>query len=227
MDARRIEAKWWWLRGFVVVAAANVLASWFDASPWDTVTKTLLMPLLVGYLWTALRHPFGPGDRLIVVALFFSWLGDLALEPSGDLFFYLGLGMFALAQIAYLLAFNGIQGTRRNWPRWIAAPYAIWWLALVIVLAPKMGILVIAVAIYGALLLGMAATSWRVSIASGVGGLFFAVSDSLIALTSLEKVIHLNHSGALIMLTYVFGQLLLVLGWSVPDQPAAKAVAST
>jgi alkenylglycerophosphocholine/alkenylglycerophosphoethanolamine hydrolase len=227
MDTRGIGVKWWWLGAYVVVAAANVLSSWFDASPWDTVTKTLLMPLLVGYVWTALRHPFGPGDRLIVVALFFSWLGDLALEPSGDLFFYLGLGMFALAQIAYLLAFNGIQGTRQPWARWIAVPYVIWWLALVIVLAPKMGILVIAVAIYGALLLGMAATSWRVSVASGVGGLFFAVSDSLIALTSLEKVIHVNHSGALIMLTYVFGQLLLVLGWSVLDQPAAKAVASS
>jgi alkenylglycerophosphocholine/alkenylglycerophosphoethanolamine hydrolase len=227
MSARDISAKWWLLTAYVVVGAANVLSTWFNASPWDTVTKTLLMPLLVGYVWTALRHPFGPGDRLIVVALFFSWLGDLALEPSGNLFFYLGLGMFALAQIAYLLAFNGIQGTRRPWPRWIAAPYAVWWLVLVVVLAPKMGILVIAVAIYGALLLGMAATSWRVSVTSGVGGLFFAISDSLIALTSLEKVIHLNHSGALIMLTYVFGQLLLVLGWCVPDEPAPKAVASS
>jgi uncharacterized membrane protein YhhN len=184
------------------------------------------MPLLVGYVWTALKHPFGPGDRIIAAALFFSWLGDLALEPSGDLFFYLGLGMFALAQIAYLLAFNGIQGTRRPWPRWIAVPYVVWWIALVAVLASKMGVLVIAVAIYGALLLGMAATSWRVSVTSGVGGLFFAVSDSLIALTSLEKVIHISHSGALIMLTYVFGQLLLVLGWSVPDEPAAKVHAS-
>jgi uncharacterized membrane protein YhhN len=89
-----------------------------------------------------------------------------------------------------------------------------------------MGVLVIAVAFYGALLLGMAATSWRVSVASGVGGLFFAVSDSLIALTSLEKIIHVNHSDALIMLTYVFGQLLLVLGWTVPDDSAAKALTS-
>jgi uncharacterized membrane protein YhhN len=226
MSARFGGAKWLWLTAYAVVAAANVACAWFNTSPWDTITKTLLMPLLVGYVWTSLKHPFGPSDRLIVVALFFSWLGDLALEPSGDMFFYSGLGMFALAQIAYLLAFNGIQGIRRGWSKWMAIPYVIWWITLVVMLAPKMGVLVVAVAIYGALLLGMAATSWRVSVTSGFGGLFFAVSDSLIALTSLQKIIDIGHSGALIMVTYVFGQLLLVLGWTVPDQPQQKVSSS-
>jgi len=227
MSGRIGTSKVGWLVAYAIAAAFNLIAVWFDAHPYDTISKALLMPLLVGYVWAALRHPFGPGDRLIVVALFFSWLGDLALEPSGDLWFYLGLGMFAIAQIGYLLAFNGVQGKRRPVRLWIAIPYVIWWITLVAVVAPKMGILTIAVAIYGALLLGMAATSWRVSVTSGFGGLFFALSDSLIALESLAKVLHLSHNGVLIMATYVFGQLFIVLGWSVPEESSAKAATTT
>ncbi len=222
MERQGFSAKRLWLIGYVVVALANVITVWLDAHPWDTISKALLMPLLVGYLWVSVQRPRGPGDRLIAVALTFSWLGDLALEPSGKLWFYLGLGMFACAQVGYPLAFNGVQGRRVPWPRWTAIPYAIWWLVLVGVLAPKMGVLVIAVAIYGALLLGMAATSWRVSFVAGIGGLFFAVSDSLIALTSLEKVLVFAHSGTWIMTTYSIGQLLLVLGWTLSPTTTAR-----
>lgn len=211
------------LAGYVIAAAANLTAIGVGAHPWDTVSKALLMPLLIGVLWTALPRPVGTGDKLVAAALVFSWLGDLALEPSGDLWFYLGLAMFAVAQICYLFGFNGTQGRRRRLSRWIAAPFAAWWLVLVILVAPKMGVLTIAVAIYGMLLLGMAATSWRVSVLSGIGGLFFAVSDSLIALTSLAKVLHFSHSDAVIMATYIVGQALLVLGWILSHHTAPKA----
>ena len=183
----------------------------------------LAAPLLVGLVVVGASGIASRASRYVVVALLFSWLGDILLTPSGDLFFRLGLVAFAVAQSFYIAAFRSPEGRRRPWNLRIAAPYALWWVVLVAVLAPKLGILTVAVAVYGALLLTMAATSWRVGVVAGIGGLLFAVSDSLIALTSLGHLLEFSLSGALIMATYSAGQFLIVWNWTRPQTAIAPA----
>jgi len=205
-----------WALGFAVLAVVNVAAEFADLATLATVTKVCLMPTLIGLIMACGSRPLTRGDHAVLLALLFAWFGDILLTPSGKLFFYAGLACFAVTQAAYLRAFNSGEGQRRAWDPRIGIPYALWWLLLVVPIAPKVGIATIAVAIYGALLLSMAATSWRVAVITGIGGLLFALSDSLIALTSLSNLIEFKHSGAAIMATYSIGQFLIVWGWLTP-----------
>ena len=59
-------------------------------------SKTLIIPSLMGYVWNG----YSP-SRLYLMALLFSWLGDLFLIPSGTAFFITGIAAFWVTQLLY------------------------------------------------------------------------------------------------------------------------------
>ena len=59
-------------------------------------SKTLIIPALMGYVWNS----YSP-TKLYLMALFFSWLGDLFLIPSGTAFFIKGIAAFWITQLLY------------------------------------------------------------------------------------------------------------------------------
>lgn len=201
----------WAFVPYAVVSALHVVLLAMDhdlAGP----TKLLLMPLLAVPVLVAARriHP-SMTVALLLVALLFSWLGDGAgaLFPAAPEL-PLMLGFFGLAHIAYIVLF-GRHLARRRLPWWTAI-YAVWWLAMILVLGPHTGPLLIGVALYGLLLAGTAAFAARCHPLVATGGAFFLASDTILAFRLFLPDALPAWSSPAVMLTYTLGQGLIVYG---------------
>lgn len=167
---------------YVGVLAAHLVLLGADVTPWDSLTKCLLAPLLVvGVLLVR-------GPLLLVAALVLCLGGDLLLELP-DLF-VAGMASFAAAHVCFVLLFVRAGALReRRAPLPLVAVYAVagvaavaWaWGGLAADLRPV-------VPVYAVLLLATAVTSAAVDRVAGVGGALFLVSDGLIALGEAGRV---------------------------------------
>lgn len=209
----------------LVHLAAHLLgaATLADTSQW------FLMPVLAGCLWLATRrHADGdPGRRsrlvrLTLVALGFSWLGDTAPDlADGDTAFLVMVGFFLCAQVVYTIAFWPYRaGSVLRRPLTLV-PYGLALLALVVACAPDAGSLLVPVVVYGVCLVTMAVVATGVDRLAAVGGAVFLLSDALIALNAFAPWYDLPGHGFWVMLTYVVGQVLLVLGVLRRDRGAS------
>jgi uncharacterized membrane protein YhhN len=210
------------LAGYGVVAGLNVIGQLTDQAWLTTLTKPLLMPLLAGYLLAASGRPLDRRARLVLVALVFSWVGDLLLMGEGETFLLAGIGGFLLAQLTYLAAFAPtVRGGPLARRPALIAPYVIAWAGLIAVLGPGLDDLLAPVMVYGAALMAMAATATGVHPRTGVGAALFVASDSLIALTRLTDRLPLSPAlaGAAVMATYTLGQGLIVNGVVASAEP--------
>ncbi|MGN6240365.1 MAG: lysoplasmalogenase [Cellulosimicrobium cellulans] len=201
------------------LAGASTLA---DTSQW------FLMPVLAGCLWLATRPATDEGRRrsrlvrLTLVALCFSWLGDTAPDlADGDAAFLVMVGFFLCAQVTYTIAFWPFRASSVLRRPLALAPYLLAFLVLVAACAPGAGSLLLPVVVYGACLVLMAVTATGVDRLAAVGGAVFLVSDALIALDAFAPWYALPAHGFWVMLTYVVGQLLLVLGVLRRERAAA------
>jgi len=202
---------------FAVTSVANVLGI--------TWTKPLLMPLLLAWALTIMIffHMSGSWQMWLVVGLIFSWLGDLALMGTSEVWFMTGLGAFAIAQIAYIFMFGRIRGVSlvRAW-KIAVIPYLIFWIVINVWITP--GDLRIPVVIYSALLVAMAVCALNISLrlyspwrfVPAIGAVSFMISDSLIALQEFNG---LGISQSVIMGTYVVGQAMIVGGVVLGQKP--------
>jgi uncharacterized membrane protein YhhN len=200
------------LGAYVVAATLNVTAQLLDLDPLATLTKPLLMPLLLAWLVAATGGLQGRLVRAVAVALAASWVGDLALMGDGESWFLAGLGAFLAAQVAYSTGFwpYARTGPLRRRPV-LAVPYAAWWAILLGLLANDLDTLLGPVAVYGAVLVTMAALATGVNRRTAVGAALFVASDSLLALTRLGSF-EVPQADALVRATYTLGQALTVLG---------------
>lgn len=200
---------------YVGLGAANLVANAVHSRALEVGTKPLLMPLLMAQVSTALADlGLRRADGWVLTALAFSTAGDVALLGSSDEAFLAGLGSFLLAQLSYLAAFREYRGqgpVAAN--RWLALPFAGWWVLLLGLLHSDLDEMLLPVAGYGAVLVTMAAQAWRVSPRVGAGAALFVLSDSLIALTSLSDRFAFAGDDVAIMATYLTGQALIATGW--------------
>lgn len=170
-----------WLAGFAVVAVVHLVLNATDAGPWDSITKSLLAPLLLG--WVLEQR----GPRLLAIALGLCFLGDLFMEFEN--LFVVGMAAFAGAHVCFIWLFvqRGAVAKLRERP----------WIVLVYVLA---GLIVVAwswgglepglrpvIPFYAALLIGTASTALAVDVRAGVGGALFLLSDGIIALAEAGR----------------------------------------
>ena len=120
------------------------------------------------------------------------------------------LGSFGLAHLCYiwLLARYAAAGP---FPRWTLV-FAAWWVLMLVVLWPALGSLAFAVAAYGIVLAGTAATAARCSKTVALGGLLFLASDTVLALRIFLPDAMPDWTNPLVMLTYCAGQGLIVAG---------------
>lgn len=224
----------------VTVTAVHLAAQGLSAVPdvaeraevVSSGTQVLLMPLLAWVLLAAAPRPYGRLVGLVAVALGFSWLGDALPRFAADAplvdaigvrghpvdgFLLMVLG-FLGAQTAYCVAFwpwRERSALRRPLPVAVAA------VALVVLLAlsaESAGWLVVPVAAYAVLLVGMALLAPGVDRLAGWGGLVFVVSDAMIGLRAFDVLPVPDTAladavgGVAVMTTYVAGQALLVAG---------------
>lgn len=73
------------------------------------IFKPMLMPILMYWYYHVSQKASKRFDKIILLAFFFSWLGDIFLMPAifpESIGFLLGLGSFLFAHLMYLIAFT-------------------------------------------------------------------------------------------------------------------------
>lgn len=199
---------------YVVVSVVHVVALVVQ-SPIGPPTKLALMPLLAIPVLASRDRPRQLTAlllaALLLAALLLSWIGDSAgVVLDGDAVLPVMLGAFGLAHLAYIWAFTRILAVR-GFPRW-ALIYLGWWIAMVAVVGPQAGALLIPVLLYGVVLAGTAAAASRCATLIAVGAAFFLTSDSLLGVRLFLPDIAPGWFSPAVMATYTLGQGLIIAG---------------
>ncbi len=132
--------KKYWVNIFLFVLIVNLAGGSIANSAMQNISKPLLMPLLIGWLlYSGIRNV--TKRNWIILALFFSWLGDVLLmfQEKDALFFILGLSAFLIAHLFYIVFFfiiNRKEKLKLNWLLIIVV--AAYYFALLTILFPQL-----------------------------------------------------------------------------------------
>lgn len=205
-----------------LVVALGVVAGQAGNVPWlyNAAKPFIMITLGVGY-WVA--SPAAARSQMVIMAIVFSWLGDVLLMNAGELFFMGGLGAFLIAHICYIIAYrqhrnmqgeglNGVQRMRFSFP------VILFTTGLLTVLFPHLGGLTIPVIFYAlAITIMMLQAIFRFGFTNDrsfwlvfAGALLFVISDSALAINKFMG--GFNLAGLVVMVTYMSAQVLIVAG---------------
>lgn len=179
--------------------------------------KPLLIPILS--IMVLLEKEF-PTKKLLLSALFFSWIGDVVLlfANQGAVYFIVGLVAFLVAHLLYIILFIKIQKIKST----KYFPYTFFVVAYLIGLLSflwnNLYDLKIPVVLYATVLSTMllyaikGAFIWQPPFGKMVllGAIFFVISDSLLAINKFHHPI--PFASFFIMGTYLLAQFLIVYG---------------
>lgn len=211
MQRRSPAPPLWAFIPYITVSAIHVVLLALE-SPAAGPSKLLLMPLLAIPVLVSMRAIRSRAAlALLFAAIVFSWLGDSvgALFPDAPEV-PLMLLFFGIAHLAYIALF--IRHLRVRRMPWWALIYAVWWIAMLVLLGPQTGGLLVAIAVYGLVLGATAAFSTRCHPLVAVGGAFFLASDTLLALRLFLPESLPAWSNPAVMATYTIGQGLIIAG---------------
>lgn len=182
--------------------------------------KPLLLP---GLLLATNSYNSFPTKKWLLLALGFSWLGDIILmfADKGELFFIFGLVSFLIAHILFIVLF--IKQDTQFSPNKLLFGLGILAVAgylytMLTLLIPSLGELKIPVSVYAfviSLMLIMAirgSLTWirPMNILILNGAIAFVTSDSILAIDKFYNP--LPNASLLIMSTYIIAQFLITLG---------------
>lgn len=219
ISVRRVAAGKACLLTYAAASVVDVVAQLADQRLLISVLPVVLMPLLTSYLVLSVART--RQTTILVVGLVFAWLGDsVPGSPLVLIAFFLG------TQLAYCVAFA---------PQWrrslIARPtvlvaYVVPVLALVVTLGSRAGDLAVPVIIYGVLVASMVALASGVGWRCTLGAVAFFISDTVLGYELFVDPTDRPLTGAIVMATYLIGQLLIVVGMikHVEPPPASSAV---
>ena len=194
-----------WIVAFAVILAIHLVLNGADVSPWVGITKVLIVPLLIAWVWSQ------NGPKLIIIALVFCTVGDLFLiwddlVTAGMAAFAIGHGCF----ISFFIQRGAVEQLRRKWL--IAAVYLVVAAALIGYLWDGLPAdIKPLVPVYALLLVTTAATSLALDNRAGLGGALFLLSDGLIAMGEADKW-QPAVPGVWIMALYGLGLFFLAAG---------------
>ncbi|MDZ7935182.1 MAG: lysoplasmalogenase [Emticicia sp.] len=206
----RNETVFYFILGIINIASGILDIEWLNF-----LSKPLLMITLFFFYFQKVKQNMSKTDKIILVSLIFSCLGDtfLMFQKQNSNFFLLGLGSFLVAQLAYYFIFSK-SGKTQYLKR---LPITIYTMALVAFLwnkIPKDFLLPIFVYAYAIMMMGIGAIQRQTNQKSYrfvlIGAILFIISDSLIAINKFAFLIPL--SGLWVMSTYIAAQYLIVEG---------------
>jgi uncharacterized membrane protein YhhN len=207
---------------FVLALIVNIIAEIRENDLMRAYSKPFLIPMLIIYY--VLMSP--QTDRLIVIALLLAFNGDVALLfQNRKSWFRAGAIMFLLGHLTYfasmVLGTSAYALTTAQW-LWPIIPAFVPAIIFFIVLQKHFGdfkttavlyMVAGSLLLYGAIVRCCCFSGWWFWLPL-LGTAFFFFSDYLIARTRFKK--DFKYSGALIMLTYVMAEVLLVIGLMGP-----------
>ncbi|MDN5203387.1 lysoplasmalogenase [Fulvivirgaceae bacterium BMA10] len=210
-------------RAYFLVAILEVIAQLFDKQDLHSVVKPILMPILGSFFYVVTRRINDPITKLILLALTFSWLGDIFLMFQNDqeLYFILGLIAFLIAHIFYIISYkkavsSTLYGLKLSW-LWYLIP-VIFGISLYIYLYPGLEGMYLPVGLYALILIAMIilaiARFGKTKVESFqfvlIGAISFVLSDSILAINKFQ--ISVPYAGVIIMVTYLLAQWLIIKG---------------
>ena len=209
------------LKGFLLIAAINLLLIVLDYATITRFLKPFLMPLL--FLYVYYQEAFST-KKFLLLGLTFSWIGDILLlfAAKGELFFIAGLLSFLTAHVFYIYLFSKLGTTeayKKNLVFWAGFIIIVLYLqSLLALLLPKIGTLKIPVSVYAVTISVMLAFAWRGYFSWNpstrffilFGAMAFVASDSLLAINKFYSPF--ENASFLIMATYLAAQYGIVSG---------------
>lgn len=205
----------------LILHCSSIWTGWHIVS---FITKLLLVPYLIFLVYFFAGNKKRPIAPLSILALFFSFIGDLALSFSGNPAFLAGMGAFMLTHICNSGYFWKLQ---QNSPVTIHTRILPGIVMLVIaagifiLLSPYLGQLAYPIIIYMFLISVMAVLATGTAEAELIkqtgkhcfipGAFLFVVSDSLLAVNRF--LLHNTAMAVLVMLTYGMAQFFLARGY--------------
>jgi uncharacterized membrane protein YhhN len=211
---------------FIVLVLLDLIAGSFADDTLRHFTKPLILFSLFVFFAVNGRGLDRSTFVLMLLALFFSWLGDsfLMYDSISSLYFMLGLVSFLIAHLIYSVVFL------RRWNK--SASITFWLVVVVLVLhgtvlllllKEGLGDLLIPVIVYVTAILLMAITAFgrKKMVPSEsfklvfLGALFFIASDSILAINKFLSAVPYAH--ILVMGTYATAQYLITKGILVQD----------
>ena len=218
-----------WIILFIVILLTDLFAVYTNNETLRYISKPLLMPLLLVFFIFQTKIFASSLKKWIILALLFSWTGDVLLmfESTNSNFFIFGLAAFLIAHVFYILFYENVirkEGSNKNY--WWFLPVIIYYIALIYILSPNLGDMKLPVRIYGIVISYMliqALQTGRIKNPGAAtlmitGAVLFITSDSILAINKFYE--SFEYAGIAIMLTYGIAQLLITLG-------AAKYISST
>jgi uncharacterized membrane protein YhhN len=190
------------------------------------LSKPLILPLLMLYYIREKNLQGKPKSQLLLIALFFSFLGDslLMYTDKNETYFMAGLFAFLISHMAYIFVYrqhklsepgNELAGMQRLR---FAFPIILAGTGLVVVLYPHLDNMLFPVIAYALVIIIMTLNAlfrfghtnpnsfWLVL----AGALLFMLSDSLLAINKFMNPF--PGAGFMVMLTYISAQYLIVEG---------------
>lgn len=205
------------------VLLSDLILTALQLNSYRFFTKPLLTVLLAIYTVSALQKVPAGFKALLLMALFFSFSGDvlLLLEDQSPSFFLFGLGAFLMAHLAYIGYFLRIRYNYFPLPLckfpliFLTAAVAI---SFILFMAPHLAQLLIPVIVYTVAICFTLLTTlhafqlklYPVARYCVAGALLFICSDAMIAINKFYAP--LPAAGVWIMLTYGLAQWGLVYG---------------
>ncbi len=197
----------------IVSGLLAIVADWNETKPRTfLLLKPLTTILIIGIAWLA---PDSDYRTLVLIGLALSLVGDIALMFPSTVAFMTGLSSFLLAHLLFMAAFlNGVEAWSLPW--W-GIGFALTGVVFAAFLIPRAGSLKLPVALYGAILTGMALTaSIRWSELGGstgayalAGAALFVLSDSALG---IRKFVGRYRGAQGVILTTYWAAIGLIAG---------------
>ncbi len=187
--------------------------------PGKLILKAVPIWMIAAHVFLSLKDRKG---RLLFVGVLFGSAGDVVLSTDYPLSFVIGLGLFLVGHIFYILSFAH-QWEFKAWKIAPAAAVLALSTSLSIALTPYLNGLTIPVYAYVfviSLMVVFAIFRNPPSPAVWIGGVLFLLSDAIIALREFMKM-EIPYRAILIMSTYYLAQILIGEG-SIQDNRTQK-----
>ncbi|WP_276502945.1 lysoplasmalogenase [Terrimonas pollutisoli] len=206
---------------FAFILLGDLIAVQLNYKIAEWVFKPLIVIWLLAYFILQTRHVKSDLKKWVIIALLFSWLGDVLLMLTGDnsIFFLLGLSAFLLAHIFYILFFHFVRIRENVKSRWyLLLMVVIYYTFLVSILSPWLGTMKLPVRIYGIVISFMFMLAMhmlfiknkRAGLRMMIGALLFVISDSVLAINKFYQSV--PEAAIIIMLTYGMAQFFIIEG---------------
>ena len=204
-----------WRNLYAICAAAVIISLILGLDPVYMTAKALLMVILLLYFFS-MSAGFPRWRWHVVLALIFSWVGDVCLIFSD--WFVQGLIAFLIAHLFYIIAYHQTGAATGLLKAADIVKVSVYGVILIAVIYPGLGQMLVPVLLYAGVLLAMVlwahkrrnATNRQSFTLVATGAVLFAISDGMIAINKFAMAIPAER--ILIMSVYITAQFLIIQG---------------